>query len=113
MVIPYASNYDETIAFGDTNVQFSLATNIVQTHTIPGDATKKYVVIFGLRSDSNVLISKNTTAAIPAGGTKTTLQYVEFCVPGEKRYVNGGDVLSLITPDASALVTISIRAIAS
>lgn len=111
MAIPYTSSYDKTIAFSDTCVQMSLATNVAQTYTIPGNATQNYTVLFGFPSNSIVWIAKNSTPVTPPGGTQTTVQYMEFITPGEKRYVVGGDVLSFITPDTSARVGISIRAI--
>lgn len=111
MAIPYTSSYDETIPFSDACVQIALATNTEQTYTIPGNATQKYTVLFGFPTNTILYVAKNNTAATPAPGTQTTLQYVEFINPGEKRYVQGGDVLSFITPDASARIGISIRAI--
>lgn len=111
MAIPYTSSYDETIAFSDTCVQISLATNIAQTYTIPGAATQVYTALFGFPTNSIIWVAKNTTPVTPPAGTQTTVQYMEFVNPGEKRYVKGGDVLSFITPDTSARVGISIRAI--
>lgn len=111
MAIPYTSSYDETIPFSDVCVQLSLATNVAQTYTVPGSATQNFTVLFGFPTGTNLYVGKNTTAATPPAGTKTTLQYVEFINAGEKRYVQGGDVLSFITPDTSARIGISIRAI--
>lgn len=113
MAIPYTSSYDETISFSDVDEQFALATNTAQTYTVPGNSTQYFTVLFGKSSTSNIFVGKNNTAAIPAAGTKTNLQYVEFINPGEKRYVVGGDVLSFITPDASAYIGISVRSIPS
>ena len=111
MAIPYTSSYDETIAFSDVCVQMSLATNTAQTYTLPGTSTQNYTVLFGFPTSTNLFVGKNSTATVPAGGTQTTSQYVEFITPGEKRYCVGGDVLSFITPDSSARVGISVRAI--
>lgn len=111
MTIPYTSSYDKTISFSDVCVQMSLATNTVQTYTIPGTATQNYTVLFGFPTNTIIFVGKNSTPATPAPGAQSTSQYVEFINPGEKRYVQGGDVLSFITPDASARIGISIRAI--
>ena len=111
MAIPYTSSYDETIPFSDVCEQFFLVASTAQTYTVPGNSTQNYTVLFGKASNSNILVGKNTTAALPTSGAKTGLQYVEFINPGEKRYVVGGDVLSFISPDATAYMAISLRSI--
>jgi len=107
MAIAYNSNYDETIPFSDVAYQVALAANTDDTITVPGSATTQYQALFSYTSTSNVFVRLNGIAGIPAGGTIEEEQYNEFrpC----KRYVKGGDVIHLITPDASAYVGVSLR----
>lgn len=107
MTIQYNSNYIETMPFSDVCKQFALATNVAQSWTVPGADTQQYQAYFEYNQSSNVFICKNGTATVPAGGTNTSQPYNEF--RPKKRYVRGGDVLSLITPDSSAYVGISLR----
>jgi hypothetical protein len=111
MAIQYNSNFDLTIPFSDVCVQFSLATDTEQTYTVPGVATIRYAARFSYISTSNVFVRLNDTPAIPAAGTSGTEQYNEFRpgADGSQRYLKGGDVVYLITPDASAYVGISLR----
>jgi hypothetical protein len=109
MTIPYNANYIETLPFSDTCAQFNLATGVTQTWTVPGTSTQFYQAFFEYASNSNVFVCNNGTAAAPTSGTMTTTQYNEF--KPKKRYVRGGDVLSLITPDSVAYVGISLRLI--
>lgn len=108
MAIVYNSNYDETIPFSDVCKVFALAANTEQTYTIPGNDTVNYSVRFGLNSTSNVFVANNKTATIPAGGASTSVQFNEYR-PEIQRQVKGGDILSFITPDATAYVGISLR----
>jgi hypothetical protein len=107
MAIKYNSNYHGTIPFSDTDYQVALAANTEKTITIPGSATIQYQALFSYISTSNVFVRKNGVPAIPASGTVGTEQYNEF--RPWKRYVKGGDVLHLITPDATAYVGVSLR----
>ncbi len=111
MAIAYNSNYDLTIPFSDGCAQFSLATNTVLTYTVPGTETTKYSVRFGYNSQSNIFVRKNGVPTIPGAGTSGSEQYNEFRPgdDGSQRYVQGGDVLQFITPDASAYCGISLR----
>lgn len=115
MAISYNSNYDVTVPFSDVCVQFNLATSTEDTFTVPGAATNKYSVRFGYTKDSNVFVGKNVTPTVPASGVVGVQQFVEF-KPGEdgsQRYVQGGDVLHFITPDAAgAYMGISLRSVA-
>lgn len=109
MAIPYTCSYEVTYPFSDTSHQVALATNTEQTITVPGTGAQKYVAFFSYVQGSNVWVGKNTTSVTPPPGTTTDLQYVAF--RPEKRFVIGGDVLSLITPDASAYVGVEFMAI--
>lgn len=111
MAIKYTSSYDQTIAFSDTCRQFTLTANNAISFTVPGNANQKFNLLFGLASDINLFVGYNVAAAIPAPNTMTTTQGIEFITPDSKRYVKGGDVISLISPDATAYVGVSIRSI--
>lgn len=109
MAIPYTCSYDGTLPFSDTDRQIGLLANVAQSITVPGTGDQKYAAHFSFNATSNVWVGKNSTAASPAGGTTTSLQYVEL--RPDKRFVVGGDVLSFITPDASASVGVEFRSI--
>lgn len=110
MATNYNSNFDVTIPFSDTCVQVSLAANVEQTYTVPGEASQKYQAIFGYAATANVYVGYNVTAASPAGGTNNTTGNIE-CRP-DKRYVKGGDVLHFVSPDAGgAYIGMSLRAL--
>ncbi len=111
MAIAYNSNYDLTIPFSDISVSIALQANVEETYTVPGAATIQYSCKFGYNDTSNIFVSRNVTATVPAAGTATLTPYIEFkpgC-DGSQRYVNGGDVLHFITPDALQYMSISLR----
>lgn len=113
---PYNNNYGDTTAFSNTTVQIALATGVEQTYTVPGVATDKYQVRFSYISTVNVFVGYNVTATTVGAGTKATTAYLEFRpggLDGSKRYVNGGDVLHFITPDASAYVGLALELLPS
>jgi len=103
VAILYNSNYDETVPFSDVCVQIGLNTNSSQSYTVPGDFHNKYSVRFSYTANANIFVGLNTTGTVPTGGTSNTQQYVEFRPgdDGSQRYVQGGDVLHFITPDAT------------
>lgn len=107
MAIQYNSNYHETIPFSDTDYQIGLQANSEQSFTVPGTDTTQYQALFSFNSTANVFVCLNSVPSIPPLGTVGTQQYNEFrpC----KRYVKGGDVIHLITPDTSAYVGVSLR----
>ncbi len=107
MTIAYNSNYIETMPFSDTCVQFNLSANTGQTFTVPGTVTMQYQAYFEYASNSNVFICNNAVPVVPSAGTNGTQKYNEF--KPKKRYVKGGDVLHLITPDTTAFVGVSLR----
>lgn len=107
MTIAYNANYIETMPFSDTVAQVACLVGVQQTWTIPGVATQQYQAYFEYTQSSNVFIAKNATPVVPAGGTVGTQAYNEF--RPKKRYVQGGDVLHFITPDASAYIGVSLR----
>lgn len=109
MAIRYNSNYDETIPFSDVCAQVGLTQNVELTWTVPGSPTTQYQAYFGYNSSDRVFVSKNVPASYPGPNFVTEWPYTEE--RPIKRYVNGGDVLSFITPDATAFVTVSIRSL--
>lgn len=115
MAILYNANYDLTIPFSDVSIQVSLTANVVQTFTIPGTNTQKYSARFTYNSISNVFVARNAVPVIPAGGAVNTQLYCEF-KPGydrTQRFVNGGDVIQFITPDAEAYVGMRLMQLTS
>jgi hypothetical protein len=108
---PYNSNFEDTTTFSNTTSQMALATATARTYTVPGVATDKYQIRFSYAYNSNVFVGYNVTAATPGAGLQTNTAYLEFRPgsDGSKRYANGGDVLSFITPDASAYVGIALE----
>ena len=110
MAVNFNSNFDESVPFSDTCAQVALQANTEETFTLPGAATIKYQLRFTYISTTNVFVRKNATPTIPAAGTVGTQQYNEFRPgsDGSKRYAVGGDVIHLITPDASAYVGIAV-----
>jgi len=110
MAIRYSSSFDETIPFSDECAQLNLAQDTALTYTVPGNGKAKYSALLSYNDAANVFVSLNGTAASPGAGTKTETTRMEF--RPTKRFVIGGDVLSLITPDtAGAYVGISLRSI--
>lgn len=103
----YNSNYHETMAFSDMDWQVGLSANSEQTITVPGDSIVQYQAFFGYNDVSNVYVCNNATPVIPAPGSVGNQQYNEF--RPLKRYVRGGDVIHLITPDATAYLGVSLR----
>lgn len=101
----YVSSYDVTTPFADDCGQFALATNTVQTYTVPG-SQKKFSCIFTYNDNQNVFVSLNVTATVPGAGLNTATRRLEF--KPAKHYVQSGDVLQFITPDASAYVGIAL-----
>lgn len=109
MAILYATNFDGTIPFSDVCEQIALATNTDSSYTIPGTSTDKYVMTLSYISTSNIFVCKNAAATVPGAGLKTATPYLEF--KPSKRYVQGGDVIHFITPDASAYVGLSLMSL--
>jgi hypothetical protein len=109
MTTQWNANYIETMPFSDTCFQVGCTVNSAQTVTIPGTDTMQYQALFEYASNSNVFVGKNAVPVIPPGGSVGTQTYNEF--KPLKRYVRGGDVLHLITPDATAYIGVTLRQI--
>lgn len=110
MAIPYNQNYKDTTPFSDVCAQIALAANTEKTFTIPGVPTQNYTMAINLNSTSNVFVCLNATPIIPSSGTVGTQQYNEYRPEG-RRYVKGGDVVHMITPDATAYVGLSLMSV--
>lgn len=100
MTTQYSNNFDHAKPFSDTCTQINLATNIQQTYTVPGTKAQRYRAIFTFSANSNVFVGLNVTATTPGAGLNTTTSNLEF-KPIEPKYVNGTDVISAITGDAT------------
>lgn len=110
MTITWNSNFEnKTVPFSDTSVRFALAANVVQTYTVPGDSADKYQAVFKFTSTANIFVGLNFTPTVPAGGTNETTHTEEY--RPDCKYVKGGDVISIITPDTTAYVGVSLLAI--
>lgn len=106
---PFVSSFNKTTPVSQVAAQVAMGAGVAETWTVPGDANKNYTAVFGYNGASNVFVGFNTTAAVPGAGTVTTLTQVELCP--DKRYVIGGDVLTFITPDTTAYLSVSLLAI--
>lgn len=113
MALQYTSSFDKTIGFTDVEAQFALTTGTTLAWTVPGDQSQRYVLTFGTSSNSNIFMGYNVTPAIPAANTVTEDARVEFITPDCQRYARGGDVITFITPDATAYLGVSVRSIMS
>lgn len=115
MAVMFNSNYEETIPFSDVCAQINLGIGVVETYTVPGTATNKYTMLLSYTYNSNVFVRLNAAPAVPGAGLVTQEPYNEFRPgsDGTKRYVQGGDVVQLITPDASAYVGIRLMSLPS
>ena len=111
MAVQYYNNYDDTMNFSDVTPRMTLTAGVELTVTVPGTALNNYSALFSYASNSNVFVGYNATAAVPANDTVVTVGRVEF--KPERRFVVGGDVLHFITPDATAYVGVSFRAISN
>ena len=103
----YTSSFDITLPFSDTCFQIALTANNAYSYTVPGLSTDRYSMLMRYNATSNIFVGFNVTAVVPASNTITTTYKVEYkpC----KRYVNGGDVISFITPDDTAWMGGSLR----
>jgi hypothetical protein len=107
VTIAYNSNYNETIPFSDSAYQVNCSVGVAQSITVPGANTIQYQALFSYIQNSNVFVRLNTMPLSPTAGSVGTQPYSEF--RPNKRYVRGGDVIYLITPDANAYVGVSLR----
>lgn len=107
MAIQYNSNFEETMPFSDVSEQFSLTANNELTFTVPGAATAKYQGYFGYNCTANIFVCLNASVTIPVANSSGNQQYCEL--RPKKRYLQGGDVIHLKTPDATAWASLTLR----
>ena len=110
MVTKYVTSYGGTIPFTEVCAQTQLSVNNVQTYTVPGTNADGYIATFRIRSDVDVYVGYNATPTLPSANSVTTQSSVELINPGNQYYVRGATVLSFLTPEATAYVTVSLRA---
>ena len=107
----YQDNFDHAKPFSDTCAQINMAAGVEETYTVPGTNAQQYRAKFEFAANANVYVGLNVTAASPGAGTTTTTGNLEFR-PSEPKYVKGGDVIHVVSPDvAGAYVGISLLAI--
>jgi len=106
----FASSFEGTVPFSDTCAQFALAAGVAQTYTVPGPATQKYRMIVSFNAAANIFVGYKTTATVPGAGLNTTTGNLEYR-PTEPKYVFGGNTISLLTPDTTGYVGLSLLVI--
>lgn len=111
MSTQYNRNFGDTMIFSDTNARFHLLANAELTYTVPGANHLQYTALFEYASNSNVFVGYNVTATVPGAGTVATSTTIEY--KPHERYVKGGDILHLITPDVNAFCGVSLRSLPS
>lgn len=109
MAIQFNRNFDGTRNFSDVAYQFHLTAGNVLTVTIPGTSAVQYTALFGVKEIYTIFFRKNAAPTVPGANTVGSQPYNEIINEGEKRFVNGGDVIQLITTDANAYCTISLE----
>lgn len=88
--------------FTQINMSTILTSAEEQNFTVPTNFTD-WIAVFSY-AYGNVLVANNFTAEIPTGSfANTTSQLMPAC-----RHVKANDVLSFITPDATATVGVSL-----
>ena len=95
----FATGFLGAIPFSNSGSKFNLAANVALSFTVPGTNAVTYRAEFSYTQNSNVWISLNGTATVPVAGTQSA-SYMEEFKPSI-RFVRGGDVLSLISGDAT------------
>ncbi len=104
------------VKFSDQKYSTTLATGVTQSLTVPnnmgmggnGIYTKPvYIAIFSFTPGANVFVANNLTAASPGAAFAASNAELNPAA----RQVEGGDVLSFITPDTAAYITVSFYVI--
>jgi hypothetical protein len=83
----YYSKLLDSLPFSETGAQFNLATNMVQSWTVPGSSGHQYSAEFCYgNTTSNVFVGYNVSPTLPTSGNKTTSGYIEGrTAAGDKR----------------------------
>ncbi|HWY35727.1 MAG TPA: hypothetical protein VNX68_13865 [Nitrosopumilaceae archaeon] len=95
----YNSSFEGATPFSDTGSKFNLAANTGLSFTVPGDISVRYRAKFSYTANANVWVSYNGTAVSPIAGTQSATYNQEF--RPDIKFVKGGDVLNLISSDAT------------
>lgn len=95
------------LPFAEDNRTATLTVGVAASYTVPSNY-ENWIAIFGIEPGANVWVAIGATASVPAGNT--------FAASASQlnpvgRLVSAGDVISCITPDATANVSISLYAI--
>lgn len=105
------------LLFCDTIYTSTLSASTEATVTVPGKSamgavnastTPKYIAVFSYEAAKNVYVALNTTAAVPAGAT---LAASASELNPSAKLVKAGDVIHVITADASTDISIAFYAI--
>lgn len=97
------------LMFADNKYSVTLAATTVATLTIPS-TYQNWIAIFSFEPGTNIWVANNATAAIPAGNT-IAASTSDLNPVG--RFVQGADVLSLITASTTADVGILLYALSN
>ena len=89
------------------NKTAQITVGLAASYTVPSNF-QNWIAIFGIEPGASVWVALNATAAVPVGATFAD-STSELNPVG--RFVQAGDVISCITPDATANVSISLYAI--
>lgn len=96
--------------FSDTVFRTTLAAGVAQSLTIPSNPDpiyKKWLAIFSIDPGKRIFIGNGVVSSVPGGS------FDESAAPlnPTPRIVKSGDILSFITPDTNAYVTVELYAI--
>lgn len=104
----YSRNFTNTFPFSNTGAMTLLAASTAIAFTVPGNPNQQYRAHFSVDPTKNLWVNVNGTATLPTSNTMTSITNQERIGIGNNvKYVNGGDVLSLIS-DATPEVGISL-----
>lgn len=98
------------VQFTPLNWDTTLAANVAQSATVPNNPSSTnnvWLAIFSFEKGTDVYVANNATATVAGGSFAQTPSQLN----PTPRQVNGGDVLSFITADTSAVVGVSYYAV--
>jgi len=94
------------LKFADDKYSTTLASSVAQSLVIPSNFAK-WIAIFSFAPGTEVWVANNAAATIPGGAFAATNS--ELNPVG--REVAGGDILSFITPNTQAEVSVTLYAL--
>ena len=109
MSAKYYNNNQDTTNFSDTECNLFLSANTVVSYTVPDNNGLPVQALFSYASNSNVFVGYNVVPVIPTVNVPNTTSGEEY--KPIKRFVNGGDVLNFISPDAATYMGVSFRSL--